>query len=124
MHALLSALPMTGFARFDIIETHSSVRRAVFGTVSRSPSSLPSRELPDLACYQPPWIDLARLWLDREEHGAVEAVFGQDLAQLRQRFFAAILLVAGNQHHMFALTGPRLCREGKWMFDHPEPACY
>ena len=51
--------------------------------------------------------DLARGRIDRVEHRAGEAVvLREDLRQLRERLFAAILLIAAHEHYLLALAGP------------------
>ncbi len=47
------------------------------------------------------------------QHGAIEAMMlRENLTQLRQRFFGAILFVAANQHDTLAFTGALLARIG------------
>src|SRR5690348_6462376 len=51
-------------------------------------------------------IDLARLFVDRKEDGAGEAMlFGEKLGQHRHRFFGAIFIVAGDEDDVFAFAG-------------------
>ena len=51
-------------------------------------------------------IDRAVLGIDGEQDGALEAVMlGEDLAELRQRFLGAILLIAADEHDVLALAG-------------------
>ena len=52
-------------------------------------------------------VDRAVGRVDGEQHGAGEAVaLGENLPQLRQEFLGTVLLVAGDQHDLFALARP------------------
>jgi hypothetical protein len=51
-------------------------------------------------------VDQARARIDREEHGAGEAMLrGEDLRQLRERFLRAVLLIARDEDDVLALAG-------------------
>src|SRR5207245_7698822 len=52
-------------------------------------------------------VDGAVLGVDGEEDGTFEAVLlGENLAELRQRFFGAILLIAAEEDDVLALSRP------------------
>ena len=52
-------------------------------------------------------VDRAGGRIDGKQHGTLEPVpLGEDLAQLRQGFLGAILLVAGDQHDVLSLARP------------------
>ena len=54
-------------------------------------------------------IDEAGLRIDGKEHRALAAVMdGEDLGQLRDQFLAAVLIVGGDEHDMFARQRPSL----------------
>ena len=54
-------------------------------------------------------IDQSGLRIDGEEHGAGATVMdGEDLGQLRNQFLAAVLVVGGDEHDVFAHSRPGL----------------
>ena len=51
-------------------------------------------------------IDFAGLRIDGEEDGTLEAMMlGENLAELRQRFFGAVFFIAGDEDDVLALAG-------------------
>ena len=53
--------------------------------------------------------DLTRRRIDGVDHAAVEAVvFGENLRQLREALFAAVFLIATDEHDMLRVAGPLL----------------
>ena len=63
-------------------------------------------------------IDQPGLGIDGEEHGTLAAVAcGEDLGQLRDQFFAAVLIVGGDEHNVLARERSRLAlQDGDWRF--------
>ena len=50
------------------------------------------------------WVNFT-LIIDSEEHATVEAMMGaQDLGHHRHRLFAAVFLIGGDQHNVFAFA--------------------
>src|SRR5262249_20909023 len=57
-------------------------------------------------------IDRAGVRIDREEHGAIEAVtLGENARELRERLFGAVFVVAADEYDVLSSAGSGLTRQ-------------